>query len=108
PILFRAQKSRAKHRAELTTAELETLRHQLMVKPLVRVGRYLGRQQLVITLDRRPRPRTVANFAGCGDVRGSFAMRIAMSAICSTVQSKNGCVSELMSMSGAGFMKSMA
>ena len=33
---------------------------------------------------------------------------MAMSAMCFTVQSKKGRVSELMSMSGAGFMKSMA
>ncbi len=44
--------------------------------------------------------------AACRD--GCFASRMAMSAMCVTTQSKLGCFSELMSMSGAGFMKSIA
>src|SRR6185503_4309940 len=84
PILLGTHETWAKHRAKLTAAELQTLRHQLVVEPLVRVGRYLGREQLVVTLDGRLHTGTVANCAGCGDVRGSCAMRMAMSAMCCT------------------------
>jgi len=64
----RVSGTRTKHRAELTTPELETFRHPLVVKPFVRVA-LLGCEQFVIrsTADFTPHRRELA---GCDDVRG--------------------------------------